>query len=58
METKGIANKWTHEDFLALLSRGREIKARRQKEVEEWYAERQRRQKEAAKTGFYDIEWV
>ena len=27
MEAKGIANKWTREDFLALLSRGREIKA-------------------------------
>ena len=58
METKEIANKWTREDFFALLNRGREIKDRRQKEVEEWYAERQRHQKEAAKAGFYDIEWV
>lgn len=58
METKDNVKKFTREDFLALLSRGREIKAKRQKEVEEWYAERQRRQKEAEKAGFYDIEWV
>jgi hypothetical protein len=40
-----------------LLARGREIKARRQKEADEWYAERQRRKKEAAESGYYDIEW-
>jgi hypothetical protein len=43
-----IKKGWTREDFLALLERGRQIKARRQKEAEEWYAERQRRKKEAA----------
>ena len=42
-----IKKGWTREDFLALLERGRQIKARRQKEAEEWYAERQRRKKEA-----------
>ena len=42
-----IKKGWTCEDFLALLERGRQIKARRQKEAEEWYAERQRRKKEA-----------
>lgn len=49
--------KFTREDILALLARGREIKERRQKEAEEWYAERQRRKKEAAESGYYDIEW-
>lgn len=58
MEAKETVKKWTREDFLALLRRGREIKARRQKEAEEWYAERQRRQAEAAKSGYYNIEWV
>ncbi|MBE6270987.1 MAG: hypothetical protein E7101_08555 [Prevotella ruminicola] len=45
-----IKKGWTREDFLALLERGRQIKARRQKEAEEWYAERQRRKKEAAES--------
>ena len=53
-----IKKGWTREDFLALLERGRQIKARRQKEAEEWYAERQRRKKEAAESGYYDIEWI
>ena len=50
--------KWTRSDFLALLERGRQIKARRQKEAEEWYAERQRRKKEVAESGYYDLEWI
>ena len=50
--------KITKEDILALLARGREIKAKRQKEAEEWYAERQRRKKQAEESGYYDIEWV
>ena len=33
--------KFTREDILALLARGREIKERRQKEAEEWYAGKQ-----------------
>ena len=62
METKDI-NKATvlptrmHEEFLALLERGRQIKARRLKEAEEWLAERRRRQQEAAKSGYYNMEW-
>lgn len=44
-------------EFLALLERGRQIKARRQKEAEEWLAERRRRQQEAAQSGYYNIEW-
>lgn len=56
METKQTMHKWTQEDFLALLKRGREIKARRQKEADEWYAERLKKQQEAAKSGYYNIE--
>jgi hypothetical protein len=47
----------TREEFLALLDRGRKIKEKRQKEAEAKYAERQRRKKEAAESGYYDIEW-
>ncbi len=50
--------KFTREDILALLARGREIKERRQKEAEAKYAERQRRKKEAAESGYYEIEWI
>ena len=57
MEGNEPIRKFTREDILALLARGREIKERRQKEAEEWYAERQRRKKEAAESGYYDIEW-
>ena len=45
-----------HSEFLALLERGRQIKARRQKEAEAWLAERRRRQQEAEKTGYYHLE--
>jgi hypothetical protein len=51
-------NKWTREDFLALLERGRQIKAKRLKEAQAKYAERQRKKKEAAESGYYDLEWV
>lgn len=47
-----------HEEFLALLERGRQIKARRQKEAEEWLKERRRRQKAAAHSGHYNIDWL
>lgn len=43
-------------EFIALLERGRQIKARRQKEAAEWLAERRRRQHEAALSGYYNIE--
>lgn len=49
---------WTREDFLALLERGRQIKDKRLKEAQAKYAERQRRKKEAADSGYYDLEWV
>ena len=35
MDTTDNVKKWTRADFLALLERGRQIKARRQKEAEE-----------------------
>lgn len=47
-----------HQEFLALLERGRQIKARRQKEAEEWISERRRRQQEAEKTGLFNLGWV
>jgi hypothetical protein len=50
--------KWTREDFLALLERGRQIKAKRLKEAQTKYIERQRKKKEAAESGYYDLEWV
>ena len=40
--------KWTREDFLALLERGRQIKAKRLKDAQAKYIERQRKKKEAA----------
>ena len=49
---------WTREDFLALLERGRQIKDKRLKEAQAKYAERQRRKKDAADSGYYDLEWV
>jgi len=58
MESTKNAKKWTREDFLALVERGRQIKARRQKEAQEKFAERQRRKKEAAESGYYDLEWI
>ena len=54
---KKNTKKITREDILALLARGREIKARRQKEAEEWYAERMRRKQEAEESGYFNIEW-
>ena len=62
METKDLRKATVmptrmHEEFLALLERGRMIKARRLKEGEEWLAERRRRQQEAALSGYYNIEW-
>ena len=59
MNTNDSTKKtWTREDFLALLERGRQIKDKRLKEAQAKYAERQRRKKEAAESGYYDLEWV
>ena len=48
----------TRDEILAWLERGRQIKAKRLKEAQAKYAERQRRKKEAADSGYYDLEWV
>ena len=58
MDVTDNVKKWTREDFLALLDHGRQIKARRQKEAQEWYTERQRKKKEAAESGYYELEWI
>ena len=58
MDTTNNVKKWTRADFLALLERGRQIKEKRTKEAQAKYAERQRRKKEAAESGYYDLEWV
>ena len=46
MTTNTNTPHWTREDVLAWLRRGREIKEQRKKELQEWYAEQQRRKKE------------
>ncbi len=58
MKTADSQKKLTREDVLAWLERGREIKEKRLKEAQAKYAERQRRKAEAAKSGYYDLEWV
>ncbi len=58
MEATDNIKKWTREDFLALLERGRQIKERRMTAAQAKYAERERRKKEAAESGYYDLEWV
>lgn len=50
--------KVTYEDFVALLARGREIKARRMQEARQKWEIRQRQKESAAKSGYYDLEWV
>ena len=54
--TETISKALSREDIFTWLERGRQIKKRRQQEVEEWFAERMRRQKTAAETGYYDTE--
>lgn len=48
----------TLEDFSALLARGREIKERRMREARQKREARQRQKEAAAKSGYYDLEWV
>ena len=54
--TETISKALSREDIFTWLERGHQIKKRRQQEVEEWFAERMRRQKTAAETGYYDTE--
>lgn len=46
------------EDILALFARGREIKERRTREARQKWEARQRQKESAAKSGYYDLEWV
>lgn len=48
----------TLEDFSALLARGREIKERRMREARQKWEARQRQKEAAAKSSYYDLEWV
>ena len=50
--------KPSYEDFAALLARGREIKERRMREARQKWEARQRQKEEAAKSGYYDLDWV
>lgn len=57
METTVTQKRRTREDVLAWLQNAREIKARRQREAEELFAERQRKKKEAIESGYYNFDW-
>ena len=45
-------------DIVALFARGREIKERRMREARQKWEARQRQKEAAAKSGYYDLEWV
>ena len=46
------------EDILALFARGREIKERRMREARQKWEARQRQKEVAAKSGYYDLDWI
>lgn len=46
------------EDIVALFARGREIKQRRMREARQKWEARQKQKESAAKSGYYDLEWV
>lgn len=58
MEPTETIRKRTREEILAWLERGRQIKELRMREAREKWEERQREKAEAAKSGYYDLEWV
>jgi len=59
MEGKVIkAPTRTREEILAWLNAARERKAAWEKRIDEKFAERSRRKKEAADSGYYDLEWA
>lgn len=57
-KTETLSLKPSFEDFAALLARGREIKERRMREARQKWEARQRQKEAAAKSGYYDLEWV
>ena len=62
METNQTDNNakhsWTREEFLAWLERGRKIKEKREKELREWFSERQQHKDDLMESDYYNIEWV
>ena len=53
-----LEHTFTREDFMAFLSRGRQIKERRLREARQKWERRQQEKEIAAKSGYYDLEWV
>ena len=58
MDNPTTIPQWTHAEFLSWLDAARARKEAWQKRVDAKYAERTRRKKEAAASGYYDLEWV
>ena len=48
----------SREDIVALFARGREIKQRRMREARQKWEARQKQKESAAKSGYYNLEWV
>lgn len=48
----------TREEILAWLNAARQRKIAWEKRIDEKFSERARRKKEAADSGYYDLEWV
>ena len=58
MEATATRRKRTREEILAWLDAARQRKAAWQKKVRAEFAKRDRLRKEAAESGYYDLEWV
>ena len=58
MEATVTRKNRTREEILAWLDAARQRKAAWQKKVRTEFAERDRLRKEAAESGYYDLEWV
>lgn len=58
MEAIATPHKRTREEILAWLNAARQRKAAWEKRVDEKFSERARRKKEAADSGYYDLEWA
>ena len=58
MEATATRRKRTREEILAWLDAARQRKEAWQEKVRAEFAERDRLRKEAAESGYYDLEWV
>jgi len=58
MEATVTRRRRTREEILAWLDEARQRKAAWQNKVRAEFEERERRRKEAAESGYYDLEWV